>query len=92
MAGEEFPEDGEQAFVAEELIELIAANFRTDDVNELGRLVLGCYDSNEAAGTRNHVSLSPRKCAGLLLERCEAQDEVAALLKLVVGESKRTFV
>ncbi len=66
------------------LVELIGANFRTDEINELGRLVLGCFDSNEAAGKRNHVSLSPRKCAGLLVERCESGHQLPDLIKLVV--------
>jgi class 3 adenylate cyclase len=70
--------------IRNDLIELIAANFRTDEVNELGRLVLGCFDSNEAAGKRNHVSLSARKSAGLLVERCRSGDELASLIKLVV--------
>ncbi len=70
--------------IRNDLIELIAANFRTDEVNELGRLVLGCFDSNEAAGKRNHISLSSRKCAGLLVEQCEQSNEVPALIKLVV--------
>lgn len=39
-----------------DLIELIAANFRTDEINELGLLILGYFDSNEAAGTKGHIS------------------------------------
>ncbi|MGA2639815.1 MAG: adenylate/guanylate cyclase domain-containing protein [Spirochaetia bacterium] len=70
--------------IRNDLIELIAANFRTDEVNELGRLVLGCFDSNEAAGERHHVSLSPRKCAGLLVHRCDCGGTLASLIKLVV--------
>jgi len=70
--------------IRNDLIELIAANFKTDEVNELGRLVLGCFDSNEAAGKRNHISLSSRKSAGLLVERCENGNELASLIKLVV--------
>ncbi len=67
-----------------ELVELIAANFKTNDVNELGRLVLGRYDSNEVSGTKNHISLSSRKCAKLLVERCDGGSQLSALLKLVV--------
>jgi class 3 adenylate cyclase len=70
--------------IRNDLIELIAANFRTDEVNELGRLVLGCFDSNEAAGTKSHISLSARKCAGLLFEGCEHADQIAELIKLIV--------
>jgi len=70
--------------IRNDLIELIAANFKTEQVNELGRLILRCYDSNEAAGQRNHISLSSHKSAGLLVEQCEQSDETAALIKLVV--------
>jgi class 3 adenylate cyclase len=70
--------------VRNNLVELIGANFRTDEVNELGRLILGFFDSNEAAGKRNHISLSPRKCAGLLVDRCESRGRLPDLIKLVV--------
>jgi class 3 adenylate cyclase len=70
--------------IRNDLVELIAANFKTDDVNELGRLVLGSYDSNAVAGTRKHISLSARKSAGLLVEECERAEQMAGLLKLVV--------
>ena len=45
--------------IRNDLVELIAANFKTHEVNELGRLLLGSFDSNEAAGKRSHISLSP---------------------------------
>ena len=67
-----------------DLIELIAANFKTAEVNELGRLVLGCFDSNEVAGKRNHISLSAHKCAGLLVNECDRGGQIESLIKLVV--------
>jgi class 3 adenylate cyclase len=70
--------------IRNDLIELIAANFRTNEVNELGKLVLGCFDSNEAAGKRKHISLSARKSAGLLVDRCHGDEGLASLIKLVV--------
>jgi class 3 adenylate cyclase len=70
--------------IRNDLIELIAANFKTDEINELGRLVLGCFDSNEAAGKRAHISLSPRKSAGLLVDMCQGGEALVALIKLVV--------
>jgi class 3 adenylate cyclase len=76
--------------IRNDLIELIAANFKTDAVNQLGQLVLGCFDSNEAAGQKNHISLSARKCAGLLVESCEQRNEMPALLKLVVEVDETT--
>ncbi len=70
--------------LSNDLVELLAANFKTDEVNELGGLVLGSFDSNEASGTKNHISISSRKSAKLLVERCARGSHLAALLKLVV--------
>ncbi len=70
--------------IRNDLVELIAANFKTHEVNELGRLVLGSFDSNEAAGKRSHISLSPRQCADLLVEQCEEGNQLPDLIKLVV--------
>jgi class 3 adenylate cyclase len=70
--------------IRNDLIELIAANFKTDEVNELGRLILGCFDSNAVAGTRDHISLSARKSAGLLVDECQRAGHIDGLLKLVV--------
>jgi class 3 adenylate cyclase len=67
-----------------DLVELLAANFKTDEVNELGGLVLGSFDSNEASGTRNHISISSRKSAKLLVDRCSQGSHMASLLKLVI--------
>lgn len=67
-----------------DLVELIAANFRTDEVNELGTLLLGSFDSNAVLGTKNHISLSSRKSAKTLVDLCEQSAQIPSLLKLVV--------
>ena len=67
-----------------DLVELIAANFKTDEVNELGRLILKSFDSNQAAGTKNSISLSSRKSARLLVDACQEHSQVQALIKLVI--------
>jgi len=67
-----------------DLIELLAANFKTEEINELGRLVLGNFDSNEASGVKAHISLSSRKSARLLVDCCDHVSQVPELLKLVV--------
>jgi class 3 adenylate cyclase len=77
--------------IRNDFIELLSANFRTDQINALGKLVLGCFDSNEAAGERRHVSLSARKAATILVERCEQGEEITALLKLVVEVDQGTL-
>ena len=75
--------------IRNELVELIAANFRTDEINELGRLILRCFDCNEASGTRNHISLSPRKSAKQLVDQCDQSGEIPALIKLAVDPPMR---
>jgi hypothetical protein len=70
--------------IRNDLVELLAANFKTDEVNELGGLILGSFDSNEVSGTKNHISLSSRKSAKLLVDQCEHGGQLPALLKLVV--------
>jgi class 3 adenylate cyclase len=67
-----------------DLIELLAANFNPNEVNELGILILGSFDSNKVSGMKNHISLSSRKSAKLLVDRCELGGQLPALLKLVV--------
>jgi hypothetical protein len=67
-----------------DLIELLAANFKTEEINELGRLILGRFDSNEASGVKAHISLSSRKSARLLVDYCDNESQVPELLKLVV--------
>jgi class 3 adenylate cyclase len=67
-----------------DLVELIAGNFKTDEINELGKLILKCFDSNQAAGTKNNISLSSRKSARLLVDCCEQDRQIPSLIKLVV--------
>ncbi len=67
-----------------DLIELIASNFKTDEINELGKLILKTFDSNQVSGTKSTISISPRKCARLLVDCCEQKKSVPSLIKLVV--------
>ncbi len=67
-----------------DLVELIALNFKPNEVNELGKLILKRFDSNQAAGTKNTISLSSRKSAKLLVDFCMQFGQIHALIKLVV--------
>jgi len=67
-----------------DLIELIAANFKAAEINELGRLLFRSFDTNEAAGRSANVSLSARRSAGVLVEHCEQARATDSLIKLVV--------
>jgi class 3 adenylate cyclase len=70
--------------IRNDLIELIAANFKAAEVNELGRLIFRCFDSNEASGRSTNISLSARRSAGILVEQCEQGGVIDSLIKLVV--------
>lgn len=70
--------------VRNDFVELIAANFRTDEINELGRLLLARFDMNAAAGAERHVTVAVRKAARLLVEHCEAARLLLCLVELVV--------
>jgi class 3 adenylate cyclase len=70
--------------LSNELVEIIASGFRTNEINELGRLILPCFDSNTISGVGQHVSLSPRKAARLLVTESGRQRNIKELVKLVV--------
>jgi class 3 adenylate cyclase len=67
-----------------ELVELIASNFKTDEINELGKLILKRFDSNLVSGTKSNISISPRKSAKLLVECCQQGKATLPLIKLIV--------
>ena len=70
--------------VRNDLVEMLAENFRTEEINELGRLVLGRFDSNSAAGVKENITLSSRKSARTLVEYCGKGRSIVSLIKLVV--------
>ena len=64
---------------------MICASFkRTEEINELGRLLFKSYDSHNLSGTSDHISISPRKCAIVLVEQCQKNRKIPALIKLAV--------
>jgi class 3 adenylate cyclase len=65
------------------LVELIASNFNADEINELGKLVLGAFDANRLSGIQSHISVSPRKSANRLVEQAASRRHTESLIKLV---------
>ena len=72
------------ASLRNQLAEMICASFKTEEINELGRLLFASYDSHKLSGTSGHISISPRKCANVLVEQCEKNRKIPALIKLAV--------
>ncbi len=66
-----------------EFVELLAANFKPEEINEIGRFLLDKkYDHYTLSGTERHITISSRKAALILCETIEA-DRNGGLLRLV---------
>ncbi len=65
------------------LQELISANFKQPEIDELGRLVFREYDSHRIAGEDRHITISRKRAASLLVETAEEQEKVDDLVKLI---------
>ncbi len=66
------------------LIEILSLNFKSDEINEIGNLLFGKYDTNTLAGVNSHISLSPRKSAKILVSHCEEKNKIFGLIELIV--------
>ncbi len=66
-----------------DLIELLGQNFKVDQINEIGKLLFHRYDSHAMSGTEQHITLSPRRCAGLLVDHCTDHKRLPELIQLV---------
>jgi len=75
--------------VKNDLIELITVNFNYKDLNELGKLVFKSYDAHALSGVKNHITISPRKAAEILVDHCEAKKKTKNLIKLLVEMDDR---
>jgi class 3 adenylate cyclase len=73
-------------------IELLALNFRPDEINEMGRLLFKKYDSHSLSGIETHFTLSPRKCASVLVDQCIEFDKVDKLIELVASLDEQTIM
>jgi class 3 adenylate cyclase len=66
------------------LEELIADNFKNEEIDEIGSLLFRKYDSHDTAGAERHITISRRRAAGLLVEACDCKGKAADLVSLVV--------
>ena len=66
------------------LEELIADNFKNEEIDEIGSLLLRKYDSHDTAGAERHITISRRRAAHLLVDACDRQGKSADLVSLVV--------
>lgn len=65
------------------LQELVSANFKQPEVDQLGRLIFGGYSSHEVAHEDRHITISRKRAATLLVGLAEERDAVDDLVKLI---------
>lgn len=73
-------------------IELLSANFKPAEINEIGKLIIKGYDSHIATGTNSHITLSSRKCASALVEACREHDCTDKLIQMLAELDEKTLL
>jgi len=72
------------ATLRRELVELLSKSFGTEQIQELGRLVVGSFDLYSMLGAERHVTVSARRAATGLVEHIEGRKQESELIRLVV--------
>lgn len=66
------------------LIELLAGSFNSDEIAELGRLVLRKFDLHSLTNRHNHITVPVREAAQTLVEAAEEKKKVSELVQLII--------
>jgi class 3 adenylate cyclase len=66
------------------LIELLAGSFNSDELSELGTLVLRKFDLHRLTNRNSHVTVPVREAAKTLVEACEEKRKIGDLIQLVI--------
>ena len=67
-----------------ETTEILANNFTADEIEELGKIILKQYNGHKAAGVKNHITMSPGKCAYTLVQFINDNKKTFQLIKLLI--------
>ena len=67
-----------------DLIELLARSFKSEQIDELGRLVLGEFDVYRLLNAERHITMPPRSAAECLVAHCRKNEHIRALIQLLV--------
>lgn len=67
-----------------DLVELLVRNFRSEQIDELGRLVFGEFDVYCLLKVERHVTMPPRSAAECLVGHCRKNEHFRALIQLLV--------
>ncbi len=75
-----------------DLIELLADSLKTNQMEELGRLVFGDFDVHKELGEHRHITIPPRRAAEAMLHHCRKRDCYAELIHLLVETDGARFL
>ena len=67
-----------------ELIELLSHSFNSDEISEIGKLVLRKFDLHRLTNRHRHVTVPVREAAQTLVEQCEEKKNLSDLLQIVI--------
>lgn len=67
-----------------ETTEIIANNFSPIEIETLGKIIYPKYNSHQAAGVKNHITMSSRKCANSLVQFLNESKKTFQLIKLII--------
>ena len=67
-----------------ETTEILANNFNSEEIESLGKIIFPKYDGHKAAGVKNHITMSSRKCANALVQFLNESKKTLQLIKLII--------
>ena len=74
-----------------ETTEILANNFTSDEIENLGKIIYKHYNGHKAAGVKNHITMSPGKCANALVQFINDSKKTFQLIKLIIEMDDSTL-
>lgn len=76
----------------QEVIEILSASFKTDEINEIGVILFRKFDLHQVSGTRSTETVSSRRAATILVEYCMDNKGETALLEFLIQIDDSVFL
>ena len=67
-----------------ETTEILANNFKSNEIEDLGKIIYKHYNGHTAAGVKKHITMSPGKCANALVQFLNDSKKIFQLIKLII--------
>lgn len=76
----------------QEVIEIISASFKADEINEIGVILFKKFDLHQVSDTRSIETLSSRRAAGILMDYCVEKHKEIVLLEFLIQMDDTVFL